>query len=207
MTDDSLSTDLVRSLLERLEAGDDRAGSELINQTAARVGVLTRRMFRDFDRLGRWEEADDVCQNASVRLWRALRDARPKTPIDYYRLAALQIRRELIDQVRRHFGPEGIGANHESNAAPEGSTGALAQSFEHPQSTLDPAKLSRWTEFHERVAVLPEEERSVFDLIWYQGLPQAEAAELLGVSERTLKRRWLAARLSIGRALDGAPPG
>lgn len=207
MTDSSHSTDRVRSLLERLEAGDDQAGSELINQTAQRVAVLTKRMFHDYDRLARWEEADDICQNASVRIWKTLRDIRPKTPADFYRLAALQIRRELIDQVRRYFGPEGLGANHASNAAPEGTGTAMPPGYEHPQSTLDPAKISRWTEFHERVAVLPEEERSVFDLIWYQGLPQAEAAEVLGVSERTLKRRWLAARLALGRDLEGAPPG
>ncbi len=40
-----------------------------------------------------------------------LRNIIPDT-LDYFRLAAATIRRELIDLSRRHFGPHGIGANH-----------------------------------------------------------------------------------------------
>ena len=36
---------------------------------------------------------------------------------------------------------------------------------------------------------LPEEEREVFDLVRIQGMTQAEAAQLLGVSAVTVKRR------------------
>ena len=120
-------------------------------------------------------------------------------------MAALQIRRELIDQVRRHFGPEGIGANHASNAPGDSSGSTPSEPYDAPQSTYDPVKLAGWAEFHEQVDLLPDDERSAFDLIWYQGLTQADAAEILGISERTLKRRWLAARLSLGHALEGIP--
>jgi RNA polymerase sigma-70 factor (ECF subfamily) len=71
----------------------------------------------------------------------------------------------------------------------------------------EPSRLAAWTEFHAQTEALPEEEREVFDLLWYQGLPQAEAAGLLGVSERTVKRRWQAARLRLHEALRGEPPG
>jgi DNA-directed RNA polymerase specialized sigma24 family protein len=43
----------------------------------------------------------------------------------------------------------------------------------------------------------------VFDMLWYQGLTQAEAAALLQVSERTLQRRWRAACERLHAALDG----
>jgi DNA-directed RNA polymerase specialized sigma24 family protein len=43
-------------------------------------------------------------------------------------------------------------------------------------------------------------------LLWYQGLSQAEAAELLQVSERTIKRRWMSARLQLQDALHGEMP-
>jgi predicted DNA-binding protein (UPF0251 family) len=42
--------------------------------------------------------------------------------------------------------------------------------------------------------------------LWYQELSQADAAALLNVSERTLKRRWQAARLKIHQALKGVMP-
>src|SRR5262245_56452075 len=64
-------------------------------------------------------------------------------------------------------------------------------------STLDGEKLWRWSEFHEAVARLPDELRAVFDLLWYQGLRQAETAELLRVSVPTVKLRWMKARLQV----------
>ena len=73
--------------------------------------------------------------------------------------------------------------------------------------TDDPARLNAWTEFHRQVESLSDEEREVFNLIWYQGLTQAETATVLGVSERTVNRRWVAARLNLHRALGGNLPG
>ena len=41
----------------------------------------------------------------------------------------------------------------------------------------------------EAIDGLPEDEREAFDLVRIQGLPYAEAAELLGVVPRTVQRR------------------
>jgi DNA-directed RNA polymerase specialized sigma24 family protein len=38
-------------------------------------------------------------------------------------------------------------------------------------------------------------------------LTQAEAADLLGISERTLQRRWQLVRLNVHHALQGEQPG
>ena len=54
---------------------------------------------------------------------------------------------------------------------------------------------------------LPDAEREIFDLLWYQGLSQREAAALLGITERMAKRRWRAARLKIHERLGGRLPG
>jgi hypothetical protein len=49
---------------------------------------------------------------------------------------------------------------------------------------LLPARLALWTEFHEKVAALSEQERAVFEMHYYLGLPQAEIAqERLGAAE------------------------
>jgi DNA-directed RNA polymerase specialized sigma24 family protein len=53
---------------------------------------------------------------------------------------------------------------------------------------------------------LPEPERSVCHLRWYGGLPLAEVAAVLQISERTAKRHWQAARLRLGRAFEGEAP-
>ena len=39
----------------------------------------------------------------------------------------------------------------------------------------------------------------------YQGLSQAEAAELLGVAVRTVKLHWMKARLGVQQTLGGSP--
>jgi hypothetical protein len=67
-------------------------------------------MLRDFPRVRRWEESGDVCQNAAVRLGRALDEVRPPTARDFFRLAALQIRRELLNLAEPYYGPHGHGA-------------------------------------------------------------------------------------------------
>ena len=56
------------------------------------------------------------------------------------------------------------------------------------------------------MADLAPDLREVVDLLWYQGLPPAEAAPLLGVSASTLTRRWRDARVALFDALDGKPP-
>jgi predicted DNA-binding protein (UPF0251 family) len=66
-------------------------------------------------------------------------------------------------------------------------------------------EISEWAEFHEVAARLPDELRAAFDLLWYQGLSQAEAAALLGVAVRTVKRRWMKARLRVQQELGGSP--
>lgn len=197
-------TTVIQAHLDRLKSGDAAARNDLLTHASAALTRLARRMFRDFPTVGRWAEVDDVIQNASVRLWKSLAEVRPETARDFYGLAALQVRRELYDLARHFHGPHGVGANHES-AAPAGDD--TAPPAEPGHSTLDPAKLAQWTDFHRGVEALEPPLREVFDLLFYQELPQAEAAEVLGISEPTLRRRWLAARLELQKRMKSEPPG
>ena len=62
-----------------------------------------------------------------------------------------------------------------------------------------------WTEFHEQVEMLPEEEQEVFNLLWYEQLTHEQAAEVLGVTTRTVRRRWQDARYRLCKARLGEP--
>jgi len=192
-------------LITRLQAGDPTARNEVVAQSCERMQRLARRLLRDFPRLQRWEDAEDVVQNAAIRLLRSLQAVTPNSVAGYFTLAAREIRRELIDLTRHHFGPEGHGAGYASVAA-AGESETPAPALAPPQSTLDPARLATWTEFHRRVEALPLEEREVFDLLWYHELAQEEAASALEVSLATLKRRWMAARLRLQEVLQELPP-
>ena len=57
--------------------------------------------------------------------------------------------------------------------------------------------MEKWCAFHEAVERLPVEQREVVGLIYYHGWTQAEVAEHLGVSKRTVQRHWAAAMLKL----------
>lgn len=204
---DTSSIDLQRCL-ERLQQGDKAAGNDLINHTSERLRQLAHLMLKGYPRLKRWEETGDVLQSALVRLWRAIEDVKPATLRDYYRLATLQIRRELLDLVRHHFGPQGPAAHYQTNPLERlSSSRPSAPAHDGADASHDPGRLAAWSEFHRQAAALPEEEREVFDLVWYQGVSHTEAAALLDVSAKTIKRRWQAACLKLHDALGGQLPG
>jgi RNA polymerase sigma-70 factor (ECF subfamily) len=195
----------IQGWLDQLRAGDESARKELLNCACERLTRLTRKMLKGYPRVKRWEQTDDVMQNATMRLYRALADVQPASPADFFRLAALNIRRELLDLAKHYYGPRGLGAKHASVAKSPGTENAPA-ALEPADTADEPSRLASWTEFHAQVEQLPDEEREIFDLLWYQELSQAEAAALLHVSERTIKRRWQAARLKLHQALQGALP-
>jgi RNA polymerase sigma-70 factor (ECF subfamily) len=199
------STTYLQGVIARLGTGDPAARDDLLHHSYDRLHRLAHRMLQDFPRLRRWEDTDDVLHRAHLRLIRALEKANPGTVREFFGLASTQIRRELLDLSRHYFGPEGVGtcealppaAGSAAPPWPEGGAG---------DSTNEPARLASWTEFHEKVGLLPDEEREVIELLWYQGLSKAEAADLLQVAEITVKRRWLAARLRLRELLQGEPP-
>src|SRR5262249_56302747 len=53
---------------------------------------------------------------------------------------------------------------------------------------------------------LPEDEREVFDLVGIQGLTHAEAAMVVGASEKTVQRRLNRARLLLAQRLADLRP-
>ena len=166
---------------------------------------LTRRILRDFPGVARWEQTDDVFQNAAMRLYQALAEVDIQDPQHFFRLASLQIRRELIDLARHYQGPQGLGARHRTQYGENAEAGTPA-ALDPAEMTFDPAKMAQWRDFHQRVQQLPDEERDVFDLLWYHELSQDEAAALLKVNVRTVRRRWRSARLQLHDVVVGMEP-
>ncbi len=120
----------IQGCIDRMRSGDASARDELLAHAADRLTRLTRKMLRDFPGVHRWEQTDDVLQNAALRLCRALGEVQPPTAADFFRLAAAQIRRELLDLARRYSGAEGLGAHHASIAGV--GKGPEAEAGPHP---------------------------------------------------------------------------
>jgi len=183
----------LQNLLNKARNGSPEDRSILIHHSCSRLLKLTRKMFYSFRNLKRWEQTDDVFQNALIRLHRALNEVEIVDVHHFFNLAALQIRRELLDLSKHYFGKEGSGKN-------------LAYLFD-PHLTIDRQisenhnEFHDWTKFHELIEGLPPEEQEVLNLLFYEGFNQDEVAQFLTISLSTVKRRWQSARLKLAELL------
>ena len=103
--------------------------------------------------------------------------------------------------VRGTRGKPFLRPGHEGSSA-DGDARVLSA----PDTTNDPGTLAAWSDFHRAVDSLAESDRELFDLLWYQGLTQVDAARVLGVTERTVNSRWLMARVHLSDSLGGHLP-
>src|SRR5262245_5718609 len=162
-----------------------------------------------FARLEPFAQTDDVVQQLYLkilhnqdRFWVNARGEPVQTLAEFFGHASAWMRDVLCDQLRKEYGRDD---NRPAVLPLDGGPSDTGPRFEPSSDTLDGEKVSRWTEFHEAAARLPDDLRAVLDLLWYRGLTQAEAAELLGVAVPTVKLRWMKARLQVQQALGGAP--
>ena len=191
----------LQQALNAANVGDSEAFNSLLLRFELRFRTLVRKMLWQYPHVRRWEDTDDVYQSSMMRLHRSLSDARPESVRQFVGLAATQIRRTLIDLARHYFGSLGTGRNHHTDdqgRAADDPGGPV----ENSSSLNEPDSLEDWTAFHQATRNLPPEPREAFELVWYAGLQQNEAAALLNISRRTLIRRLNLARRMLAEQLS-----
>jgi RNA polymerase sigma factor (sigma-70 family) len=102
----------------------------------------------------------------------------------------------------------GRAGNHGTNVR-EGSSGPehIVEGAVDAEALDEEIPLERWELFHKTVEALPDELRDVFKLTWYLGLEQEAIGKTLGISVRTVSRRWKEARDHVARALEAGDAG
>ncbi len=178
---DERTTAVVQRYLDELD-GDSSAEPivrALLDRSVRRLHLLCATLLhRSYPRLTQPPlnlQADELLGAVTERLLKALREARPRTVRQLFALANQHMRWELNDLARRLDNqPAGAELIEGLAAAPASSASGL---------TPDGLRLLR------AIDELPEDEREVFDMVRIQGMTQVEAAELLGVSAVTVKRR------------------
>jgi RNA polymerase sigma factor (sigma-70 family) len=156
----------------------------LLDRAVRRLHLLCASLLhRSYPRLMRPPlnlRTDELLGAVVERLLKALRHARPKTVRQFFALASQHMRWELNDLARRlDERPAAVELQEWLVPAPA-STGAGIS--------------AAGRRILEAIEGLQEDEREAFDLVKIQGLTQVEAAQVLGVSLRTLKR-WLSQSL------------
>lgn len=160
---------------------------------------VCRNLLGNFPDIKRWDHTDDVFQAAALKLFVALQETTPESRRHLENLAAVQVRRTLIDLGRKYAAQV---AMNQQRWTPDPIIIPI-KSMDHltASSESDPQKLIEWVELHEQIDHLPDEAREVFQLIWYRGMSKHEVAELLAVDLRTVQRRWRMAREFLADSL------
>jgi RNA polymerase sigma-70 factor (ECF subfamily) len=179
--DEERTTAAVQRYLDEL-AQDSRAEPvvrALLDRAVRRLHLLCATMlYRSYPRLTQPPlnlQADELLSAVAERLLKAMREIRPQTVRQFFALANQHMRWELNDLARRlDEQPPAVELREGLVPAPSSSGSGLTPNGRRMLEAIDN---------------LPEGEREAFDLVRVQGMTQTEAAQLLGVSAVTVKRR------------------
>jgi len=159
-------------------------------------------MLDQYQGVRRFEQTDDVVQGALIRLLRSLEEVRPNSAREFFGLVNEQIRRELLDLIKRRKA----GKRPPFQQLPMNADSSGGEVLELTAADESPSELDKWQHFHEAIAQLPELERETVGLIYYQGWSQKDVAAYLQVSDRQVRRYWVSACFKIRQTLNSDLP-
>jgi RNA polymerase sigma-70 factor, ECF subfamily len=174
------------ALVQAVAEGDGDALGELYDRFSPLLLALGRRI------LGDAEEAEDVVQETFVHLWRrATRYDPQKSSVSTF--LVLVTRSRAIDRLRtrqvidRTLGQVGLEPSATLDTSGDGVSRVL--------------NLERRERVRQELATLPDEQRQVLDLAFFDGLTQREIAERTGIPLGTVKTRTLLAMRKLRTVL------
>lgn len=174
------------ALVQAVAEGDGDALGELYDRFSPLLLALGRRI------LGDAEEAEDVVQETFVHLWRrATRYDPQKSSVSTF--LVLVTRSRAIDRLRtrqvidRTLGQVGLEPSATFDTSGDGVSRVL--------------NLERRERVRQELATLPDEQRQVLDLAFFDGLTQREIAERTGIPLGTVKTRTLLAMRKLRTVL------
>jgi RNA polymerase sigma-70 factor (ECF subfamily) len=175
------TTAAVQRYLDEL-AGDSPAEPivrALLDRAVRRLHLLCATLlYRSYPRLTQPPlnlQVDELLGALTERLLKAMREARPQSVRQFFALANQHMRWELNDLARRlDEQPAALELREGLVPAPSSSGSGLTPNGRRMLEAIDN---------------LPQDEREAFGLVRVQGMTQTEAAQVLGVSAATVKRR------------------
>ncbi len=138
-------------------------------------------------------QSEEMLSAVVERLMKAMRGVRPQTVRQFFALANQHVRWELNDLARRL----------DERAPTFELRDALVPAPADESSTQASPNALR---ILEAIEMLPEEEREAFNLVRIQGMTQPEAAAVIGVSSKTVKRRLDRSLVLLAEQLNDLRP-
>lgn len=189
--DTPIPTGQVTQLLHAARNGDRDALDRLVPLVYDQLRALARRQLAREYRGVRTLQPTDLVHEAWIKLARGgASDASDRA--HFLAIAARAMRQVMVDQARRRLADKrGGGWDHAT------LTDGLAPD-------IRPADL---LELDDALENLDTRQRQVVEYRFFAGMSEAETAEVLGVSERTVRRDWVTARARLYRELYGREEG
>jgi RNA polymerase sigma factor (sigma-70 family) len=192
------TTAVVQRYLDAM-VGDEPADPivrELLSRAVHRLeGLCATMLHGSYPRLTRPPsnlEADELLGGVVEGLLKAMDSIRPRSVRQFFALANQHMRWQLNDLARRlDEQPVLVELREEFLVAPASSGSGITPDARRILASIDN---------------LPEDERETFGLVRLQRLTHAEAAEMLGVSTKTVQRRLGRASLLLAEELDDLQP-
>jgi RNA polymerase sigma-70 factor (ECF subfamily) len=186
--------DQITVLLQRIRKGDRDAESELAPLVYGHLHRLAKRQFQS-ERDGHTLQPTALISELYLRIIRDM-SIDWQSRAHFYAVAAATIRRILVDHAR--------AANAQRRPKPHQRVqfeDVVIYSDDRAQEVLmvDEAlsKLKQWD----------ERQAKIVELRFFGGLSFEETAEVLQVSDRTVKRDWTMARAWLSALLNGGETG
>ena len=174
------------ALLAAHVAGDPDAFTELVRRHKDRLWAVALRTTGDP------EDASDALQDAFVSAYRNAGSFRGEAAVTTW-LHRVVVN-ACLDRMRRRRARPTVPLPEE-----DGETGH--RGLADPRDDLD--RLELRMEIDRALADLPDDQRSAIVLVDVEGRPVAEAAEILGIPEGTVKSRCSRGRARLAVALAG----
>jgi len=175
-------------LMLRFQEGDEEAFAELFRQHKSRVFALAFRYANDP------AYAEDLVSETFLRVYRARKQYRPTAKFStwLFRIAANLALNELRSRKRLSALDAPAGEDEEARELPDrGEPGPEARAEAGDRARVVAAALQ----------ALPETQRVLVLLVYYEDLSVREAAEIAGVSALGARLRLFRAREQLRKAL------
>ncbi len=178
------TTENTQALIRRLKAGDEKAFDELVTEYRERIYRVAWRILRED------EAAEDAAQEAFIKVFRHIGrfEGRSSLYTWIYRITVNIALNKLKRDRFRQMLP----------------LGDLPRRERRP--TADPARMAESSEIahriREAVETLPDKQKAVFTLKFYEGMSHREIADIVGCSEGTSKANYFHAIRKLRTQLE-----
>ncbi len=206
MTNDSSE---ISKLLERLRCGDDKALGELLVRHRDRLRLMVN-LRMDGRLRGRIDESD-VLQETYAEVTARIRDYLRDPKMPFFLWLRFLTAQKLLQLHRHHLGAKARDAAREfslySGPLPQATSAVLAAQLlgRHTPPSQAAVRAEMQLRLQEALNSMDPIDREVLVMRYFEQLSNAEAAQVLGISESGASSRHLRALKRLKEILNSIP--